>query len=132
MTRSIRESARPFFHAGFSPADGSAVLTTPSTSPVINYWSNEDYLAFGHYTGAANVPVIALAGDLIKTIDPSKEVLVYCYTGQTSSIATFWLNVLGYKTKGISFGANRMVYSPLKTAKKATYPGAKNWAVTTN
>jgi rhodanese-related sulfurtransferase len=126
----LKERVQTVLNAGFTPADGSAVLATPATSPVINYWSNEDYLAFGHYAGAFNVPVIALAGDLVKTIDPSKDVLVYCYTGQTSSIATFWLNVLGYKTKGISFGANHMVYTPLKTAKKATYPGPKNWAVT--
>jgi rhodanese-related sulfurtransferase len=128
----LKERVQAVLDAGFSPADGSAVLATPATSPVINYWSNEDYLALGHYAGAFNLPVIALAGDLVKAIDPSKEVLVYCYTGQTSSIATFWLNVLGYKTKGIGFGANRMVYTPLKTAKKSTYPGPKNWAVTTN
>lgn len=128
----LKERIQTVLNAGFTPADGSSVLATPATSPVINYWSNEDYLALGHYAGAFNVPVIALAGDLVTTIDPSKDVLVYCYTGQTSSIATFWLNVLGYKTKGISFGANRMAYTPLKTAKKATYPGAKNWAVVTN
>ena len=128
----LKERVQAVLNSGFSPADGATVLANPATSPVINYWSQEDYLAFGHYLGAYNVPTIALAGDLVKAIDPSKEVLVYCYTGQTSSIATFWLNVLGYKTKGIGFGANRMVYTDLKTAKKATYPGPKNWAVATN
>ena len=128
----LKERVQAVLNAGFSTADGATVLASPSTYQIVNYWSSDDYLAFGHYSGAYNVPTIALAGDLVKAFDPSKEELVYCYTGQTSSIATFWLNVLGYKTKGISFGANRMVYSPLKTAKKATYPGAKNWAVTTN
>jgi hypothetical protein len=37
---------------------------------------------------------------------------------------------LGYKTKGISFGANRLVYDDLKANAKAVYKGAKNWAVT--
>lgn len=126
----LKERVQAVLNAGFSPADGSAVLANPATSPVINYWPNEDYLTLGHYAGAFNLPTIALAGDLVKAFDPSKDVLVYCYTGQTSSIATFWLNVLGYKTKGIGFGANRMVYTPLKTAKRPTYPGPKNWAVT--
>jgi rhodanese-related sulfurtransferase len=71
-----------------------------------------------------------LAGDLNKGFDPSKENLVYCWTGQTSSVATFWLNVLGYKTKGIGFGANRMVYTSLKNASKTIYKGPKAWTVT--
>jgi len=128
----LKERVQAVLDAGFSIADGATVLANPTASQVINYWSNEDYLALGHFAGAYNVPTIALAGDLVKAFDPSKEELVYCYTGQTSSIATFWLNVLGYKTKGIGFGANHMVYTPLKTAKKATYPGAKNWAVVAN
>jgi len=128
----LKERVQAVLNAGFAPADGATVLANPATTPVINFWPQEDYLAFGHYLGAYNVPTIALAGDLVKAIDPSKEVLVYCYTGQTSSIVTFWLNVLGYKTKGIAFGANRMVYTALKTAKKTTYPGPKNWAVATN
>ncbi|MDO9255117.1 MAG: rhodanese-like domain-containing protein [Bacteroidales bacterium] len=128
----LQERVQAVLDAGFSTADGAAVLASPATYQIVNYWVSADYLNFGHFSGAYNVPTIALAGDLVKAFDPSKEELVYCYTGQTSSIATFWLNVLGYKTKGIGFGANRMVYTPLKTAYKATYPGAKNWAVATN
>jgi rhodanese-related sulfurtransferase len=73
--------------------------------------------------------VISLADDLHKAFDPSKEMLVYCYTGQTSSVATFWLNVLGYKTKGIGFGTNRMIYSAQKAASKPVYKGPKAWSV---
>jgi len=126
----LKERVQAVLDAGFSPASSDDVLANPSNFQVINYWSNEDYLKFGHFSGAYNLPTIALAGDLIKAFDPAKEELVYCYTGQTSSIATFWLNVLGYKTKGISFGANRLVYDDLKANAKAVYKGAKNWAVT--
>ena len=101
-----------------------------SSYPITDPGNSYEIWLFGHFSGAYNLPTIALAGDLIKAFDPAKEELVYCYTGQTSSIATFWLNVLGYKTKGIGFGANRLVYDQLKASKKATYPGAKNWAVT--
>jgi len=45
-------------------------------------------------------------------------------------MATFWMNVLGYKVKSIGFGANRMVYTPLKAASKAVYKGPKTWTVT--
>jgi len=128
----LKERVQAVLDLGFSTADGATVLASPANYKIVNYWVNDDYLALGHFSDAYNVPVIALAGDLVKAFDPTMEELVYCYTGQTSSIATFWLNVLGYKAKSIGFGANHMIYTPLKTGKKATYPGPKNWAVTTN
>jgi len=126
----LKERVQAVLNAGFSTADGKAVLDAPASFSIVNYWSAADYTALGHYSGAYNVPVISLAGDLHKAFDPSKEMLVYCYTGQTSSVATFWLNVLGYKTKGIGFGTNRMIYSALKTATKPVYKGPKAWTVT--
>ena len=126
----LKERVQAVLNAGFSTADGAAVLAAPATFSIVNYWLATDYTTLGHFTGAYNVPVISLAGDLNKAFDPSKEMLVYCWTGQTSSVATFWLNVLGYKTKGIGYGANRMIYSSLKTANKTTYKGPKTWTVT--
>lgn len=128
----LKERVQAVLNAGFNPAASADVLAAPASYQVINYWTNENYLKFGHFTGAFNMPVIALAGNLVTAFDPSKEELVYCYTGQTSSIASFWLNVLGYKTKGISFGANHLVYDQLKANAQAVYKGAKNWAVVTN
>lgn len=127
----LKERVQAVLDAGFTTATGADVLANPANFQIINYWSNADYTTFGHFSGAYNVPVISLAGDLVKAFDPSKDELVYCYTGQTSSIATFWLNVLGYKTKGIAFGANRLVYDQLKAASKTVYKGPKNWAVVT-
>jgi len=128
----LKERVQAVLDAGFAPATASDVLANPSNYQIFNYWVKDDFDAFGHFAGAHNIPVIAIAGDLIKAYDPAKEELVYCYTGQTSSIATFWLNVLGYKTKGVSFGANRLVYDQLKAAGKAVFKGPKNWAVVTN
>jgi len=128
----LKERVQAVLDAGFSTAPAADVLANPANYQIVNYWSVADYTTFGHFTGAYDIPAIALAGDLVKGIDPSKDALVYCYTGQTSSIATFWLNVLGYKTKGIGFGANRLVYDQLKAAGKTVYKGAKNWAVVTN
>ncbi|PKP03798.1 MAG: hypothetical protein CVU14_01340 [Bacteroidetes bacterium HGW-Bacteroidetes-9] len=128
----LKERVQAVLDAGFSTVTGADVLANPANYQIHNYWSNADYLTFGHFNGAYNTPVISLAGDLNKTIDPSKDALIYCYTGQTSSIATFWLNVLGYKAKSISFGANRLVYDQLKAASKPVYKGPKNWAIVTN
>ncbi len=126
----LRERVQAVLNAGFATSDGSAVLAAPASYSIVNYWAAADYTTLGHFSGAANMPVISLANDLVKGFDPSKETLVYCWTGQTSSMATFWLNVLGYKTKGIGFGTNRMIYSAMKTASKSIYKGPKTWTVT--
>ncbi len=128
----LKERVQAVLDAGFSTQAAADVLANPATFQIMNYWSAADYLALGHFAGAFDLPVISLAGDMVKAIDPSKQALVYCYTGQTSSIATFWLNVLGYNTKSIGFGANKLIFDGLKSAKKPVYPGAKNWALVTN
>lgn len=128
----LRERVLAVLAAGFSPADGSAVLASPSTYSIVNYWSAADYTTLGHFSGAANIPVISFAGDLVKGFDPSKETCVYCWTGQTSSMASFWLNVIGYKVKSIGFGSNRMIYTAMKNSSKSIYKGPKTWTVTQN
>jgi rhodanese-related sulfurtransferase len=126
----LKERVQSALNAGFSTGDGSAILIAPASYTIVNYWSAADYTTLGHYNGASNIPVISLAGDLIKGFDPSKETQLYCWTGQTASVASFWMNVLGYKTKPIGFGANRMIYSTLKTAGKTIYKGPKTYSVT--
>ncbi len=128
----LKERVQAVLNTGFTTQAAADVLANPTTFQIMNYWPATDYVALGHFAGAYDLPVISLAGDMVKAIDPSKQALVYCYTGQTSSIATFWLNVLGYNTKSIGFGANKLVYSPLMTAGKPVYKGYKNWAVVTN
>jgi rhodanese-related sulfurtransferase len=125
----LAERVQAVLDAGFTTVTGADVLANPANFQIVNYWSNGDYTTFGHFSGAYNMPAISLANDLVKAFDPSKQELVYCYTGQTSSIATFWLSVLGYNVKSISFGANHLVYDQLKAANKTVYKGAKNWAV---
>lgn len=128
----LKERVQAVLNTGFTTQAAADVLASPLTFQIINYWPLADYNTLGHFAGAYDLPVISLAGDMVKAMDPSKLALVYCYTGQTSSIATFWLNVLGYNTKSIGFGANKLIYDPMKTAGKTVYKGYKSWAVVTN
>ncbi|OQY26466.1 MAG: hypothetical protein B6243_14150, partial [Anaerolineaceae bacterium 4572_5.2] len=58
-----------------------------------------------HVPGAANIGAKALfTADGLAQIPADKDVVVYCYTGQTSSQATSALNMLGYKAKSMKFG----------------------------
>jgi len=50
---------------------------------------------------------------VIKAFPTSDEFQVYCYTGQTSSFTTAWLQVLGYNAKSITYGVNSLSWTAL-------------------
>jgi rhodanese-related sulfurtransferase len=114
---------------GFMTAGATTVLGAPENYQILNYWVEADYLTFGHFDGAYQLNPISLAGDEITAIDPGNESAVYCYTGQTSSMVTFWLNVLGYDASSILYGVNTLNYDPLAAAGKPNWHGAAdyNW-----
>lgn len=88
------------------------VLANPGDYFINNYWTQAAWDAFGHINGAYRINEdLGLAN--LKYLDPSKTIVTYCYTGQTSSITTAWLNVLGYDAKSLSYGANAIVHSAL-------------------
>lgn len=117
--------------AGFKGVASADVLANPTNWPIVNYWSEADYTTFGHFDGAFQIATISLANDVTKAFDPAKEILVYCYTGQTSAFACAWLSVLGYNVKSIKFGANSLSYDALKAAAKPAFPGAKSYTYET-
>ena len=92
----------------------------------MNFWDATDYAAYGHFAGANQIKPISF--DNVSSFDPATESLVYCYTGQTSSMAVAWLNVLGYDVKSILFGVNRLNYDGLSADSKPTYHGAENYS----
>jgi len=64
----------------------------------------EDY-ALGHIPGAVNVPVGKLfTPETLAMLPPDRQIVTYCYTGQTSSQATAALNMLGYDAYSLLFG----------------------------
>jgi rhodanese-related sulfurtransferase len=69
---------------------------------VIDLRSAEDY-AKGHVKGAVNIPLAQLPQNLDK-LPMDKTLMLYCYTGQTSSIAMVPLKYYGYKAVSISRG----------------------------
>lgn len=85
---------------------------------IVNYWSATDYNA-GHVPGAVQYTPktdLKLASHL-KTLPTDKPVVLYCYTGQTSSFVAMYLRILGYDAKSLLYGANAMIYD--------TMPGSK-------
>jgi rhodanese-related sulfurtransferase len=74
---------------------------------------------------------ISLANDVVKAVDSEETTLVYCFTGQTSSMVVAWLNVLGYDAKSILFGVNRLKYDELEAAGKPHWHGPANFEYVT-
>jgi len=97
----------------------ATVFANPSNYYIINYWAEADYTDYGHIPGAVQYTpkeTIKLDVDL-KTIPTDKTVVVYCWTGQTSSFLATYLKVLGYDAKTLLFGANGMIYDELQAHK---------------
>ncbi len=92
----------------------SAPLDNPDGYHVYNYWNEADFTKYGHYKGAYQMMPVAIANDGLTAFPKSDEFLLYCYTGQTSSFAVAWLQVLGYNAKSIFYGVNNLQYTALK------------------
>lgn len=71
---------------------------------IISVRKSEDY-AKGHLPGAVNIESGALlTKEGLAKLDPDKQIVVYCYTGQDGSMATALLNMLGYDAINLKFG----------------------------
>ncbi|NQT76842.1 MAG: rhodanese-like domain-containing protein [Bacteroidetes bacterium] len=98
---------------GFSGIPAIDVLTAPADFFVNNYWAADDVVTYGNITGAYRLSPFTLADDTYKNLDPSKTIVSYCWTGQTSSMLTAYFWVLGYDAKSLKFGVNALIYSNL-------------------
>ncbi|MEA3445279.1 MAG: rhodanese-like domain-containing protein, partial [Bacteroidota bacterium] len=86
---------------GFQNVPSADVLATPGDYFINNFWDETDVEHYGHITGAYRIKPLTIAGDEIANLDPSATVVTYCWTGQTSSMVTAYLTVLGYTAKSL-------------------------------
>ncbi len=103
--------------AGFQGVAGSDVLASPGSYYVNNFWDAADVTTYGHISGAYRIKPLTLAGGEYMYLDPSKDVVTYCWTGQTSSMVTAYLYVLGYTPHSLKNGVNSMIYDNLTSHK---------------
>jgi len=73
---------------------------------IVSLRSADDY-AKGHIPGAVNVKFSELT-----SLSKDKEIVVYCYTGQTASFATAVLGVLGYDVQNLLHGMSSWSTDP--------------------
>lgn len=72
---------------------------------VLDIRSAKDYEA-GHIKGALNAPWGPAIAENVSKLPQDKEVLVYCYTGQTAGQAVMTLNAAGVKARSVHLGWN--------------------------
>jgi rhodanese-related sulfurtransferase len=106
----VQTAADSYFSGGtqnIKAADLYDVLNDGDASNdpfIIDARSPEDF-ALGHIPGAVNIGAkAAFAADKLAMIPEGKDVVVYCYTGQTSSQMVSTYNMLGYNAKSMLFG----------------------------
>ncbi|PKM55714.1 MAG: sulfurtransferase [Firmicutes bacterium HGW-Firmicutes-5] len=72
---------------------------------IVDIRSAADYEA-GHLKGAVNVPWGPAIGEQLTMIPQDKEVMIYCYTGQTAGQAVMTLNAAGINARSVNLGWN--------------------------
>ncbi len=114
----LAERVSTMLAGGFKGITATDVLTTPTDYFINNYWAEADVSTYGHIAGAYRIKEdLTLAADGFEHLDPNETIVTYCWTGQTSSVVTAYLTVLGYDALSLKFGANAMIYDQLTSGK---------------
>lgn len=107
----LEERIKAVVAEGFKSVGAGDVLSNPSGYFINNYFSEADYIGFGHISSAYRILPITLADGSYKALDPEANTLVtYCYTGQTSAVLSAVLRVLGYNAASLRFGMNGLYH----------------------
>lgn len=102
--------------AGFINASNADVImgenrfADPDSVFIVNYWPQTTY-ELKHIDGAVNfntadATLKSLGLDALTKLPKDKKIVVYCYTGQTSSQVAAYLRVLGYNAYSMAYGMN--------------------------
>ena len=102
---------------GFQGIASSEVYGNPSNYLINNFWDQASIDKYGNISGAHKINPLSLAGGEFKHYDPAATNVTYCWTGQTSSMVTAYLTVLGYNAKSLKFGVNSMIYDDMQEHK---------------
>lgn len=131
----LKERVAAVVALGFQGVNATDVLANPSNYFINNFFSETDYLGFGHINGAYRINPLTLADGSYLGLDPAAnaKVVTYCYTGQTSAVITACLRVLGYDAYSLKFGMNGLYNSnPVWASNKWSSSVPKNFPTISN
>jgi len=79
---------------------------------IVNYFAEANYNA-GHIPGAYRIQPGSLGEEELANLPTDQQVVIYCYTGQTSSQLASYLNILGYDAYSMKYGMNSITDDPV-------------------
>jgi len=93
----------------------SDVFATPNDYYIVNYWDQEKYNK-GHIPSAIRYqPNSSLSStNALFTLPTNIRIAVYGCTGQNAAYVVAYLNLLGYDTGNVAYGANSFMHKELK------------------
>jgi rhodanese-related sulfurtransferase len=112
----LRARIEELFEIGVSDAKitNADAFMNSASNYTVNYWKQEHYNV-GHIPESVQyTPKASLSyAQELTTLPTDKTIVVYCYTGHTSSFVAAYLRVLGYEAKTLLFGTNGMMYDKM-------------------
>jgi len=123
----LKSQVKKMLNAGFQGIPSNTVLDNHGDYYINNFWAEADVTHYGHIKGAFRIKPLSLKDKQYQNYDPKATVVTYCWTGQTSSMVTAFMNVMGYKAKSLKFGTNSMIHSELNSHKWNASTQAKNF-----
>jgi len=114
MEEILADRVAKLLEGGFKGVNNTDVLANPANYFINNYWALGDVEAHGNIKTARRILPFTLADGEYAYLDGAGKVVTYCWTGQTSSMLTAYLTVLGYDAYSLKFGANGMIWSDLE------------------
>lgn len=114
----LKEQVTKMLTNGFKTVSKTDVLATPSNYFINNFWDLADIEEhYGNIKTAHRIKPLTLANGEYAYLDGNGKVVTYCWTGQTSSMITAYLSVMGYDAYSLVYGANGMIYDNLESHK---------------
>lgn len=108
----ITEECNQLFDAGLKYISANDVYANVNDGNAANdpfllcYWTEAPY-NLGHIPGSYRFEPGSLGyEENLKYLPTDKQIVVYCYTGQTSAQVCTYLNMLGYNAYSMQFGMN--------------------------
>ena len=121
----LAERVQLMLDNGFKTMASDDIWGDQDNYQIHNFWAESDYTEFGHFSTAFQYKPISF--DNVEAVDSEGATLIYCFTGQTSSMVTAWLNVLGYDAQSVLFGVNRINYDGLEAGGKPHWHGSADF-----
>jgi rhodanese-related sulfurtransferase len=92
----LAERVSAMLGGGFKSVKNTDVLAAPNDYYINVYWPETAVATYGCINTAVRVSPMTIADNTILNLNPDETVVTYCWTGQTSSMVTAYLNVIGY------------------------------------